>query len=137
VGLSLGELLVHGRDLARTAKQPWAVEPRIAVHCVRAAYAAVPTLLDRDRAAQRPTTFQIDVRGDASTTWAFSGSGLTISPTSGHARPDCRLVVDAATITLVMYGRISPLRAALSFKARASGRRPLAALRLRDYAVPF
>jgi hypothetical protein len=65
-------------------------------------------------------------------TWSFGSQGLEVTE-SDTGPVDCRLSMTPSTFLLVGYGRVPPLRAALTGRALAWGRRPFAAFRFTDY----
>ncbi len=133
LGICLGELVVHGRDMADALKLPWRLDPGDAALVVRASFAFAPYVVDLDVARSRPVTYDVRIKGLPATTWRFDAAGLTLTPAARGARVDCHLSTDPVTFLLVAYGRRSALNRALVGKAIAWGRRPIAGLRMADY----
>ncbi len=135
-GLSLGEAIVHGLDIARATDQPWPVRTEWARTVVDAALPVLPHYLKQDRVVGRRMRFEIRLRG--AERWAahlvIDDGRVTVAkgPASG-AKVDCYVSADPWTFIRVMYGRSglgTPLAAGKIF---AWGRRPWLALRLPGY----
>ena len=97
-GIMLGEYVVHGHDLARSAKQPSRIDPRHAILVIAAITAVIPRYLNREVARGVNVAYEIRVRGGfrfifawratrqpSSRAWVprwTAGSPLTPSPSS-------------------------------------------------------
>jgi uncharacterized protein (TIGR03083 family) len=134
-GILLGELLLHGRDVAGAVHAPWTVSSDAARHVVRALLVIAPLSVDRERANTHPATVELRVKGLPPTRWCFDDRGLTIEPSDRGDRVDCHVRMDPATLLLVSFGRVSAVSRALRGKALSWGGRPLLALKMTDYFV--
>jgi uncharacterized protein (TIGR03083 family) len=132
LGVVLGELMLHGADIARSQSRKWRISAADALHVVRGAFAFAPHALDRRRAEQHPITFIVHCSGVPRTYWHFGDGVLRIGLDDGR-RADCHVAVTPVPFILVAYGRRSALRAALRGQALSWGRRPLAAFRFASY----
>lgn len=124
----LNELLIHGRDIARATGSGWTIPPQEAAMFLELFLVGVTRygngrLLDSD---ELPRDRRIAVAFRSAYTTPFmmvlhNGRVAVEAPDPGA---DVRLWFDPAVLNLVMFGRISRLRAALTGKLRVSGRRP-------------
>ena len=118
-GILLGELLLHGRDLALAAGRPWEITRDEAVTFSRGILpAAVEAALDPEVAPKATGTYHLHLRGGDDWTIRVAGGNATIE----QARPDRAFV-------LASYGRISQARLILSGGVVAWGRKPWLAVR--------
>ncbi len=135
-GLSLGETIVHGLDIARATDQAWPVPRTWARTVIETALPVLPHYLKPDRVADRRTYFEIRLRGREPLTahLLFADGQLTVAEGSVRdERVDCYVSADPWTFVRVMYGR-SGLGAPLAAgKIVAWGRRPWLGLRLPGY----
>lgn len=128
----LGELLVHGLDVARGLGRRWP----IAGDDARLVHAGVADLLPHyvDPAATKGVRVGIEVRirgGPRFVVRIDDGSAqIEATPTSPI---DCWISAEPVTFLLVSYGRIGRFRPMLTGKTIAGGRRPWLAARLSRY----
>lgn len=127
--LLLGELLIHGRDVARGLGMRWVIFPDEARLALSGVVSLLPDYLDRGQAGDMRATFDIRVRGGPRfALWVHDGR-LDVTPTPTE-RVDCHISADPVTYLLVGYGRANQWPAALQGKLVAWGRRPWLGLRL-------
>ena len=135
-GLSLGESIVHGLDIARATDQAWPVRTLWARTVIDAGLYVLPHYLKPDRVADRRMRFEVRLRGaDPLIAHLHIADGqLTVAERSaGRDEVDCYVSADPWTFVRVMYGR-SGLGAPLAAgKIVAWGRRPWLGLRLPGY----
>jgi uncharacterized protein (TIGR03083 family) len=122
LGVELGELVVHGRDLARAAGLPWPIEPADAALALAGGLHCLPAMLDRERAAERRLRCQVHIRHGISAVVVIDRGELHLE--EPPQRVDCHLTVEPVTFLLLMFGRVGQARAVLSGAMIPWGRRP-------------
>jgi uncharacterized protein (TIGR03083 family) len=132
LAVGLGEILLHGYDLAAAAKAPWPLTRHDATLIIRNLAPVLPLLVDRSTTKDLTATYDIRLRGDGHIALAFSDGELAAA-TAAPARADVTISADPVAFLLVAYGRRSQWRAIAAGKLVAWGRRPLLALRLTSY----
>jgi uncharacterized protein (TIGR03083 family) len=122
LGLQLGELLIHGDDVARTLGQAWPIS-RPEGTTVFEAIAQVAHWFVDPAGAAGDAKFEINLRGGPASTFAFAGGALTVE--AGRTdRPDCRIWGDPTAMLLVLYKRRSQWGELARGRLLAGGRRP-------------
>jgi uncharacterized protein (TIGR03083 family) len=126
-GILLGEVLVHGYDIARAVWVRWPIDRRDATTILLGALTLLPAYVDPAAARGVTSSYEISLRGGP-------GPKVTIGvrfvdgavEIDVPARPpfDCRISADPTAMLLVSYGRISPWRPALRGQIVAWGRKP-------------
>jgi uncharacterized protein (TIGR03083 family) len=121
----LGEQLIHGLDLARSAHRPWPIDPVDALLVLPALMSVAPAYLDRTRAANHNAVYELRF-GSASPRYHLTVANGTATTTVDDdvIGPDCVLTVDPVTFLLLGYGRTGRLAPVLRGKLRAGGRKP-------------
>ncbi|MCV7170767.1 maleylpyruvate isomerase N-terminal domain-containing protein [Mycobacterium manitobense] len=129
--LALGELTVHGYDMATGMGRPWPISAEHARLIVGTVCPEMSPLVVRPEAARRaPLTYEIRLRGGPR--YAIRVADGTAEVRAAGGRVDCVISADPVTYLLVVYGRM-PLRVALLRGGiSAAGRRPWLALRFRS-----
>lgn len=128
-GVLLGEVLVHGFDIARAEGLPWTIDPSYAALSIEGSLPVLPLFVDQEEAADVEAGYDLRLRGDGRSFWTFQGGRLTIEPPSA-ARVDCHLSVEPVAFMLVSYKRVAPWGPALAGKLLVWGRKPWLGLRL-------
>jgi uncharacterized protein (TIGR03083 family) len=128
-GVLLGEVLVHGFDIARAEGLPWTIDPSYAAFSIEGSLPVLPHFVDQEKAADVEARFDLRIRGDGRSFWRFKEGRLTIEPPSA-VRVDCHLSVEPVAFMLVSYKRIAPWGPALGGKLLVWGRKPWLGLRL-------
>ncbi len=125
----LGELLIHGYDLARGLGTPWAIPADAARLVLIGGTAMLPEYFDAAEAGDMRATIDLRVRGGRPfAVWVHDGRlEVTSEPTE---RVDCHISVDPVAFLLVSFGRQSRLPAILRGQLVAWGRRPWLASQL-------
>lgn len=131
LAVELGELIVHGFDIARAAGLPWPVDPTDAAVALAGEVRVLPLLLDRDRAADLHLRCQLHIRHGASAVLVVQDGALRVESPSGHP-VDCHLSVDPLTFLLLSFHRIGQIRPMLTGKLLVWGRRPWLVPRLQS-----
>jgi uncharacterized protein (TIGR03083 family) len=133
-GILLGEYVVHGLDLARSAGKPWRIDPSHAVVVIGAAATVLPRYLDLEAARGVKVAFDIRIRGGPRFVLRVAGSEATLEPGAGGP-VDCRISADPVAFLLVAYGRQAQWRPVLLGRMTAWGRRPWRAFALKRLLV--
>lgn len=133
-GLLLGELDIHGFDVARTVGAPWQIPPADGRTIVRAAVALAPLYVDPEATRGVSVTFRIAVRGGPAFRIRFDDGTATVEESAGEA--DATIRADPVSLALLSYGRVSKWRALGTGKLFATGRRPWAALDFDRFFLP-
>jgi Mycothiol maleylpyruvate isomerase N-terminal domain len=125
--LLLGEQLIHGLDIARTAKMPWSIAPADALLVFPGALRVMPQYLRPHRAAGVHLSFELRMRGGPR--YRMSVDDGTAVITAAGAKADCVITADPVAFLLLGYGRISQLSPVLRGQLRPGGRKPWLAMR--------
>ncbi len=126
----LGEQLIHGLDLARSARRPWSIARRDALRVIPGIMAVAGDYLDRDAAHGLHVSYELRFGPGDRYRFAVDGATATAGPAEGRpGRPDCVITADPVAFLLVGYGRAGQWSQILRGKLRAGGRRPWLALR--------
>jgi len=129
-GIYLGELLIHGDDVARTLGRPWPIA-RADGRIIFEAMVNVAQWFVDARRARRDAVFEVTARKGPTYTFHFVSGSLTVE--AGRAlRPDCRLWGDPVALVLVLYKRRSQWSQIGRGRLIAGGRRPWLALSFVD-----
>jgi len=129
--LLLGELLIHGRDLAITVGRPWPISREEALLVAPAAVTMMPRAVRADATRDLDLTYAFHLRGGRGFAIRVV-CGEAVSEPLGARRADCHISFDPLTFLLVGYGRMSPWAAAARGTALAYGRRPWLAFRFKQ-----
>lgn len=130
--LALGELTVHGHDIATGTGRPWPIPTEHANLIVGTVCPEMSPLVVRPEAARgAPVTYEVRLRGN--------GPRYVIRVADGTAEVravggpvDCVISADPATYLLVVYGRMPLGRALMRGGMLARGRRPWLGLRFKN-----
>lgn len=128
------ELNIHGWDIARATRSRWVTPPEQAVQFLDTfirgmVHHGVGEVLD---SSARPARSRIAVEFSSRhmrpltlvLSEAANGGGNTVTFGEPGGRVDVRLRFEPATLNLMMFGRVSQLRAGLTGKVFVSGPRP-------------
>ncbi|MGH1491907.1 MAG: maleylpyruvate isomerase N-terminal domain-containing protein [Acidimicrobiales bacterium] len=119
----LGELLLHGQDLAPLSGATVAIEARHAHRWIAASMTLAPFFVDREVARKYPGVYHLRFRGGEEYTMRIVDGVLSINP-GRPPKPDGHMVADPVAYMLVSMGRMSQVRAGLTGKIVVYGRRP-------------
>lgn len=134
--LMLGELLIHGRDIARGLGRPWAVRRAEALLVLPSSFAMAARVFDPDAAQGVRATFHIHVRGGSDYGVRVGDGAIEVAPWGEwDVHADCTLSVEPVAFFLLGYGRLSQWPLMAQGRLVAYGRKPWAALRLTSFFV--
>ena len=125
--LLLGEQLIHGLDISRTAKIPWTIAAADAFLVIPGVLTVAPQYLRPQRAAGVHISFELRMRGGASYRLAVDDGQAVI--TAAAEKADCVITADPVAFLLLGYGRIPQLSPVLRGQLRPGGRKPWLAMK--------
>ena len=125
--LLLGEQLIHGLDISRTANIPWTVSAADAFLVIPGVLSIAPQYLRPRRAAGVHISFELRMRGGPSYRMAVDDGTAVV--TAAGEKADCVITADPVAFLLLGYGRISQLSPVLRGKLRPGGRKPWLAMK--------
>lgn len=130
--LALGELTVHGHDIATGTGRPWPIPAEHAKLILGTVCPEMSPLVVRPDAARgRPVTYEVRLRGNGPRYVIRVADGMAeVRAVGGPV--DCVISADPVTYLLVVYGRMSLGRALLRGRIFAKGRRPWLGLRFKN-----
>jgi uncharacterized protein (TIGR03083 family) len=128
LGILLGELVVHGWDIARVVASPWPIERGDVELILDGVEPILPGWVDPDRAGDLTATFEVRLRGGSVRVWSFRNGRLRVG--ADGRRPDVRISADPAALLLVFYRRQSQWPHIARGRMLAWGRRPWLAFTL-------
>lgn len=131
LGIELGEVLVHGYDIARAAGLSWRMAPAHAILADEGFLRLLPFLLDKERGGGVRMRLQWRVRGMRPQVVVIHDGALRVQDPSGE-RVDCTLSADPAVFLLLAWNRIRPWLPLLRGQLAVWGRRPWLAIRFRS-----
>lgn len=104
--LILGELVVHGHDLAMAVGRSWPVDPDDARRIIAGVFPAkIPVIVNRDTTSGVRASYRLDVDGGPTFVVQFDDGEATVHPVGPSAAVDCHVSGDATTMLLFGYGR--------------------------------
>jgi uncharacterized protein (TIGR03083 family) len=130
--LALGELTVHGHDIAAGTGRPWPISAEHAKLIVGTVCPEMSPLVVRPEAGRgAPVTYEVRLRGNGPRYVIRIADGTAEVRAAGEP-VDCVISADPVAYLLVVYGRIPLGRALLRGGMVAWGRRPWLALCFKD-----
>jgi hypothetical protein len=121
LALLLGELLLHGWDLAREARVPWTFTPQEASLLLDGGVAVMPGWTT-PKGRRHSGTYEVRVRGGTRVRFSFDNGHVRLA--GAEERPDVLMSGTPDAIALTSYGRRSPILFALTGRMLVYGRRP-------------
>lgn len=132
LGLLLGELVVHGHDVARALRRPWPIDPGHAALIIEALNPILPGWVRAERIQGFTATFELNLRGQATHIWAFRDGRLQVNPPHPGVI-DVHVSGDPAALLMVFYARESQWKHIATGQILAWGRKPWLALTLTSH----
>jgi hypothetical protein len=129
----LGELLIHGFDIARTLGRSWPIGRPEANLVAAGAIAILPQFVNEGAAHGAKVTYELRMRGGPRATVRIEDGALRVEQSRPETVVDARISADPAAFLLVGYGRQSQWGPLLRGKLLAWGRKPWAAFRFASY----
>lgn len=126
--MALGEFVVHGFDVSAD-RSTWRIAPLDSSILLLGLAPVAPHYVDESAASGFNGTIELRIRRGARGLFAFDDGRLTVRPGEGGGGADCFISGDSTALILVMYGRLPPLKPALTGKILAWGRKPWLGLR--------
>jgi len=123
LGMLLGELVVHGWDVAQALRRPWPIDPGHAAMIFEGIYPVLPGVVRPERVRGLSATFEIRLRGQDSHVWAFRDGHLQIDPRE-RGRIDVYISADPGPFLLASYRRQSQWKHIATGRILAWGRKP-------------
>lgn len=123
LGTLLGEFLVHGHDIAAVIGRAWPIDPGHVPLVMAGLHQVLPGWVDPSETEGHSASYELRIRGYERHVYHFTDGKLTVNPPN-VANIDVHISVDPVTQLLLNYGRINPVKAALTGKVIAWGRRP-------------
>jgi len=125
----LGEMVIHGGDLAGGLGKPWVIRPDEARLVLAGLTALLPGMLDTTAVGNTRATIDLRVRGGPRfSIWVHDGRLDVVAEPVEKA--DCHISADPVAFLLVSAGRRSQLGGILRGQLVAWGRRPWLAMQL-------
>jgi uncharacterized protein (TIGR03083 family) len=131
IWVGVGEMVIHGYDIARAAKKPWPIDRQLAYQILNGEGEAWPLFVDRKHVRGVTASYEITLRGGPKQVFRFVDGRLTVEPPS--SKPvDCRISADPVAFLLVGYGRVSQWPQIAQGKVVAWGRKPWLGIKFRS-----
>lgn len=130
--LVLGELTVHGYDIATAMGRPWPISAEHAKLIVGTVCPEMSPLIVRPEVGRgAPVTYEVRLRGNGPR-YVIRVADGTAEVRAAGGPVDCVIFADPVTYLLVVYGRMPLGRALLRGGMLAWGRRPWLGLRFKS-----
>ncbi|MBV8966050.1 MAG: maleylpyruvate isomerase N-terminal domain-containing protein [Mycobacteriaceae bacterium] len=129
----IGELLLHGQDIARAVKAPWEIAERDMLLVLRGVMEIIPAYLRTDVSADTDVMVAFTITAARPYLIHIHDGVAEARPRRADDRPDAVLRAPASTLIQLLYQRIGPYRGTLHGLRVVGGRRPWKALKLQSY----
>lgn len=128
-GITLGEFLVHGYDVARAAGKPWTIEPGHAALVFAGVMSVLPLYVRPDATRGMHDVVEVRLRRGPRVQIAIDDGTASVDVPNGR-RADCTISAEPVAMLLVSYGRMGPVKPALTGRVAAWGRKPWLGVKL-------
>jgi hypothetical protein len=118
----LGELLIHGFDIARATGRVWPISRQDALEVIGGVMTMVPDYLDKEKAAGLRVSYELRFRGGPRYRLAIDDGAAEV--TEPGQKVDCWISADPVAFLLVGYQRIGQWGQILRGKMMAGGPKP-------------
>jgi hypothetical protein len=125
--LLLGEQLIHGLDISRTANIRWTITAGEAFLVIPGVLSVAPQYLRPRRTAGVHISFELRMRGGPRYRMAVDDGTAVV--TAAGEKADCVITADPVAFLLLGYGRVPQLSPVLRGQLRPGGRKPWLAMR--------
>lgn len=122
LGIALGEVTLHGYDIATTVGAPWPIDPDVARRILVAYAPNLALVVDAERTSGLVAAFGLDIDGLGRFRAAFGADGFSFGPWN-DAPVDAEIAADPVAFLLVIVRRLDPF-AAVALGMDIGGRRP-------------
>lgn len=126
-GAELGEMLVHGYDIAKATGRPWPVADGDARLALRAALRLVSAYVNPDTARGHTGGYDLRIRGGPRLVIRFTDGRASLEQPGG-ALVDCHILAAPVALLFVLYGRTPQWGPIAKGQLVTWGRRPWRAL---------
>jgi uncharacterized protein (TIGR03083 family) len=131
VWVGVGEMVVHGYDIAKAVRKPWPIDRQIACQIMNGAGECWPLFVHRKNVRGVTASYEISMRGGPKQVFRFVDGRLTVEPPSSTP-VDCRISADPVAFLLVGFGRVSQWPQIARGKIVAWGRKPWLGIKFRS-----
>jgi uncharacterized protein (TIGR03083 family) len=132
----LGELLMHGQDIARAVKAPWMLAERDMLLIARGLMQIAPAYVRPEILPDTGICVAVLIPQAHPYLIHIHDGVAEVRGRRPNDRPDAVLRLPASTMTQMLYQRIGPVAAALKGLRVVGGRRPWLALKLQSCFEP-
>jgi uncharacterized protein (TIGR03083 family) len=126
-GAELGEVLVHGYDIAKATGRPWPLAADDARLALRGALRLAPAYVNPDTARGHTGGYDLRIRGGPRVVIRFTDGRASLEQ-PGDAPVDCHILAAPVAVLLVLYGRTPQWGPIAKGQLLTWGRRPWQAL---------
>jgi hypothetical protein len=133
-GVELGELLLHGYDIASVVGVPWPIEPAHAALVLSGYGPLYRTIVNQELVRGLTADVRIELRGGSAMTLRFANGAFSLEP-AGPGPVDCTVSAEPVAFLMVVSRRLTQWAAITLGLLQASGSRADLALRLTDLFV--
>lgn len=132
----LGELLIHGRDLAVSTSRPWPLEQRDLLLVLNGALQVAGAWLNTDKADGLRLDVALHIRGGHPQILHIADGAGIVRDQLPSDRPDSVISSPAVPLALLLYGRLTLPAAIWRGVLITGGRRPWTGLRVPNLFLP-